>query len=306
MKTFGPSRFRGITSDNTGNTSLVRKLVQKNYPWITILPDPCHRLNLLCKDIGKIEAFKPVSNFILRGCKEDQLGSWCRDASHFWNCRPCSTRDTGITEHPVISKARGGLREETQASSSTADCGKAGAAPISYPVSVSRPVLPPISVNVLKLMYIYSSLLKKYKELSSSFESPVMLRLISRRHGNSSKFLEASSRLVRLGSGLCMLLQSPSSSITRPFLNYAKIKSSLSRMSTISFSILLMPPTFYATSNNSQPYLHQSPSQSNASNLLTRPLRMFIYFGSPLLLLSITCYLAKAPKLESRKKYDLP
>ncbi|KAL5490634.1 hypothetical protein ACEPAI_5468 [Sanghuangporus weigelae] len=60
IKTIGPERFRGITSDNTGNTSAARRLVQETYPWIIILPDPCHRLNLLCKDIGKIEAFSEV------------------------------------------------------------------------------------------------------------------------------------------------------------------------------------------------------------------------------------------------------
>lgn len=58
----GPERFRGITSDNTGNTSVARKLICNEYPWIIILPDPCHRLNLLCKDIAKIEFFYSVSN----------------------------------------------------------------------------------------------------------------------------------------------------------------------------------------------------------------------------------------------------
>ncbi|OCB87760.1 hypothetical protein A7U60_g5083 [Sanghuangporus baumii] len=60
IKTIGPERFRGITSDNTGNTTVARKLIREAYPWIIILPDPCHRLNLLCKDIGKIDAFKEI------------------------------------------------------------------------------------------------------------------------------------------------------------------------------------------------------------------------------------------------------
>lgn len=63
IKEIGPERFRGITSDNTGNTSAARKLIHEAYPSIIILPDPCHRLNLLCKDISKMDAFKEVSAF---------------------------------------------------------------------------------------------------------------------------------------------------------------------------------------------------------------------------------------------------
>ncbi|TDL27053.1 hypothetical protein BD410DRAFT_482841 [Rickenella mellea] len=55
----GPHRFRGISSDNTGNTTGARNRIHSDYPWILILPDPCHRLNLLCNDICKIPYFKP-------------------------------------------------------------------------------------------------------------------------------------------------------------------------------------------------------------------------------------------------------
>ncbi|KAL5476496.1 hypothetical protein ACEPAI_3353 [Sanghuangporus weigelae] len=60
MNLIGPSQFRGITSDNTGNTLVARLKVREKYPWVIILPDPCHRLNLLCKDIAKIDYFKAV------------------------------------------------------------------------------------------------------------------------------------------------------------------------------------------------------------------------------------------------------
>ncbi|OCB91120.1 hypothetical protein A7U60_g1637 [Sanghuangporus baumii] len=59
-------RFRGITSDNTGNTSAAHRLIQDAYPWIIILPDPCHHLNLLCKDIGNFDAFKDIISQIQR------------------------------------------------------------------------------------------------------------------------------------------------------------------------------------------------------------------------------------------------
>lgn len=57
----GPYRFRGLTSDNTGNTSVARELLVADYPWMFDLPDPVHRIQLMEKDIGNLEYFKPVS-----------------------------------------------------------------------------------------------------------------------------------------------------------------------------------------------------------------------------------------------------
>lgn len=48
------------TTVNTGNTTLGRGLTKNDFLWIIILPDSCHRMNSLCKDIGQIEFFKPV------------------------------------------------------------------------------------------------------------------------------------------------------------------------------------------------------------------------------------------------------
>ena len=62
MIRIGPSRFRGISSDSTGNTSSGRTLTQNDFPWVIILPDSCHRMDKLCKDITKIEYFQPVSS----------------------------------------------------------------------------------------------------------------------------------------------------------------------------------------------------------------------------------------------------
>lgn len=56
----GPKCFSGICSDDTGNTRLAWKKVQKKYPWILNLPDPCHRMNLLVKDICTIVFFQPA------------------------------------------------------------------------------------------------------------------------------------------------------------------------------------------------------------------------------------------------------
>jgi hypothetical protein len=62
MIRIGPSRFRGISSDSTGNTSSGRMLIQDDFPWVIILPDSCHRMDKLCKDITKINYFQPVSS----------------------------------------------------------------------------------------------------------------------------------------------------------------------------------------------------------------------------------------------------
>ena len=60
----GPENFRAISSDSTGNTAGARKLLIAKWPWVIELPDCCHRLNLLAKDICKIEFFAEVSNHI--------------------------------------------------------------------------------------------------------------------------------------------------------------------------------------------------------------------------------------------------
>jgi hypothetical protein len=70
MIRIGPSRFRGISSDSTGNTSSGRTLTQDDFPWVIILPDSCHRMDKLCKDITNIDYFQPVSsNLYIRGSK---------------------------------------------------------------------------------------------------------------------------------------------------------------------------------------------------------------------------------------------
>ncbi|KIM56279.1 hypothetical protein SCLCIDRAFT_29720 [Scleroderma citrinum Foug A] len=56
----GPQRFAVICSDNTGNVRVARKEVQKKYPWIINIPDPCHHLNLLVKDLCAIDFFQPA------------------------------------------------------------------------------------------------------------------------------------------------------------------------------------------------------------------------------------------------------
>lgn len=56
----GPKRFTGICSDDTGNTRVAREKVQEKYPWILNMPDPCHRMNLLVKDICRLPQFTQV------------------------------------------------------------------------------------------------------------------------------------------------------------------------------------------------------------------------------------------------------
>ncbi|TFY58563.1 hypothetical protein EVJ58_g6337 [Rhodofomes roseus] len=69
VETIGPTRFRGISSDNTKNTKGARRLLCKDYPWLQILPDPCHRLSSLCKDICKHQHFKPIIKHVRKTVK---------------------------------------------------------------------------------------------------------------------------------------------------------------------------------------------------------------------------------------------
>ncbi|SRR5258708_2022684 len=61
MKCIGYLNFSGIASDSTGNTQKACELIVKQIPTIIILPDICHLLNNLAKDIGKLNCFKKVS-----------------------------------------------------------------------------------------------------------------------------------------------------------------------------------------------------------------------------------------------------
>ncbi|KAJ7049280.1 ribonuclease H-like domain-containing protein, partial [Mycena amicta] len=55
MTRVGVERFAGIGSDSTGNTRLAREITKEKFPWIYIMPDPCHHLSLLCGDISRLE-----------------------------------------------------------------------------------------------------------------------------------------------------------------------------------------------------------------------------------------------------------
>ncbi|KAG1743283.1 uncharacterized protein EDB91DRAFT_1081218 [Suillus paluster] len=55
LKKVGAKHFSGVASDNTGNTTLACSLLQDEFSWIIILPDSCHRMSSLCKDIGDQE-----------------------------------------------------------------------------------------------------------------------------------------------------------------------------------------------------------------------------------------------------------
>jgi hypothetical protein len=61
MLHIGPERFGGCSSDNTGNTTSGRNFTQDEFCWLIILPDSCHHMSSLCKDIGAITFFRPVS-----------------------------------------------------------------------------------------------------------------------------------------------------------------------------------------------------------------------------------------------------
>ncbi|KAG5223278.1 organellar single-stranded DNA binding protein [Salix suchowensis] len=65
----GPSQFTGIGSDDTGNTCVAHEKVQKEYPWILNMADPCHHLNNLTKDICNLPHFKGIIKDVHRTVK---------------------------------------------------------------------------------------------------------------------------------------------------------------------------------------------------------------------------------------------
>ncbi|KAG2055259.1 hypothetical protein BDR06DRAFT_1046462 [Suillus hirtellus] len=69
MLWIGAEHFSGVALDNTGNTTLARSLLQEEFSWIIILPDSCHHMSSLCKDIGSIEFFQPVIKKICQTIK---------------------------------------------------------------------------------------------------------------------------------------------------------------------------------------------------------------------------------------------
>ncbi|QRV92571.1 hypothetical protein RhiJN_20589 [Ceratobasidium sp. AG-Ba] len=58
LREIGPEHFISIISDNAGNTSAARKLIEAEYPWIIALQDACHLLNNAAKDVGHLEHFQ--------------------------------------------------------------------------------------------------------------------------------------------------------------------------------------------------------------------------------------------------------
>lgn len=61
LNRIGPYRFCSIASDDAGNTKKGRRLVHTQYPHLIDLPDACHNLHNLCKDICNLPFFKAVS-----------------------------------------------------------------------------------------------------------------------------------------------------------------------------------------------------------------------------------------------------
>jgi hypothetical protein len=57
----GRNHFAGVTSDNTGNTRVARQILCAEIKTLIQVPDICHHLNLLCKDITQLQMFSGVS-----------------------------------------------------------------------------------------------------------------------------------------------------------------------------------------------------------------------------------------------------
>ncbi|KXN92074.1 hypothetical protein AN958_09777 [Leucoagaricus sp. SymC.cos] len=54
LKDHGPRLYSAVAGDGGPNVRVGKREIQKQYPWILVIYDPCHNLNLLLKDTGKI------------------------------------------------------------------------------------------------------------------------------------------------------------------------------------------------------------------------------------------------------------
>ena len=61
MVEIGPERFCSMCSDDTGSTHNARGFAQDKFAWLLNVPDPCHGMSNLIKDITALVQFKPVS-----------------------------------------------------------------------------------------------------------------------------------------------------------------------------------------------------------------------------------------------------
>lgn len=64
MDHIGRFRFAAVTSDSTGNTKVARRLLCESVPTLLNCPDPIHHINLLIKDICKLEYFQGTIHII--------------------------------------------------------------------------------------------------------------------------------------------------------------------------------------------------------------------------------------------------
>ncbi|TFY76019.1 hypothetical protein EWM64_g7994 [Hericium alpestre] len=85
-----------LMEDSTGNTRLTRELLAKEIPTIIILADPCHQLNLLAKDITKLDFFAPCllqMKKVIQFFKKSSFGSRHLRTARF---KLCLTQMTAI------------------------------------------------------------------------------------------------------------------------------------------------------------------------------------------------------------------
>ncbi|TCD66295.1 hypothetical protein EIP91_001586 [Steccherinum ochraceum] len=64
MDYIGRSRFAGVASDNTANTTDARNRVYELVPTVIVCPDPPHHLNNMVKDLVNLECFKEICKVV--------------------------------------------------------------------------------------------------------------------------------------------------------------------------------------------------------------------------------------------------
>jgi hypothetical protein len=56
----GQEHVGGVCSDSAANVKLGKQLAKEAIPTLLILPDCCHHINLMIKDITRLPEFVPV------------------------------------------------------------------------------------------------------------------------------------------------------------------------------------------------------------------------------------------------------
>ncbi|KAF8294137.1 hypothetical protein DL93DRAFT_2122975 [Clavulina sp. PMI_390] len=78
METIGIAKFSALLTDSTSNMKAARDLIAREHPHILILPDICHLMNNMVKDIVKLPYFAPAKTGVQSITKHFKKSSFAR------------------------------------------------------------------------------------------------------------------------------------------------------------------------------------------------------------------------------------